>query len=64
MPKNRYIVRASNYFIHGSRTYEVIDTQNSKCCYDSIMKTNCVAYADRLNRAERAVSGGFNGRKK
>lgn len=61
---NRYKAVPTKRFIHGSRLFEVIDTQTDKCVYDSIFESQCVFKAKQLNNRERAYPGGHNKRQK
>lgn len=62
--KQRYKVEPSNAFIHGARVWEVIDRKNDTVVYDSVLQSNCIARARKLNKQERAIPGGQNRRYK
>lgn len=60
----RYVVKPGVGFMGGNRVYEVIDTQTDTVEYDSVMKTDCLKRAKKLNTQEAAYAGGFNGKRK
>lgn len=63
MPK-RYTVKQQKYFAFGRRLYDVIDKQTQRAEFSSVLKSECLMRARKLNRQEAACAGGFNGRRK
>lgn len=60
----RYKVEQRPGFTDGKRVYEVIDTQTNRAAFDSLLKSDCLKRARKLNANEAAYAGGFNGRRK